>query len=95
MSTMMLICPIQMLKLLVGFELEVLIRYVLKEGSGITGNFPLEHIVPSIPVQFSDPVATVLALVPLLCAVFENDNNYLQQVSQFPDDEYPVKKLEY
>jgi hypothetical protein len=51
-------------------------KYVLKEGSGITGNFLLEHVVPSIRTRFSDSVSKVLAL-PLLWSVFENDDDYL------------------
>jgi hypothetical protein len=78
-------------------------KYVLKESSGITGNFLMENVVPSIRSRFSAPVASVLAL-PLLWADFENDNDYLprgmtdrireavRQVSQLPDNENPVKK---
>jgi hypothetical protein len=79
-------------------------KYVLKEFSGITGNFLMENVVPSIRSRFSTAVASVLAL-PLLWAVFENGDDYLpkgmtdrireavRQVSQLPDDENPVKKV--
>jgi hypothetical protein len=77
---------------------------VLKEGSGITGNFLLERVVPSIRTWFTASVATVLAL-PLLWTVFKTDDNYLlremmgriqaavRQVSQLADDKNPVKKV--
>jgi HEPN domain-containing protein len=49
-------------------------KYVLKNGSGITTNWLLEHVVPNIrqSEHFQDPVATVLAL-PLLWACFNMD----------------------
>jgi hypothetical protein len=34
-------------------------KYVLKEGSGITGNFLLEYVVPSIRTRLSASVAKV------------------------------------
>jgi hypothetical protein len=105
MSTMTLICPIQMLKLLAGrLWIGGTCKYVLKEGSGITGNFLLERVVPSIRTWFTASVATVLAL-PLLWTVFKTDDNYLlremmgriqaavRQVSQLADDKNPVKKV--
>jgi hypothetical protein len=79
-------------------------KCILKAGSGITANFLFENAVPGIRSRFSDSVARVLAL-PLRWAVFENGENYLpremtdricaavQQVSQLPDDENPVKKV--
>jgi hypothetical protein len=79
-------------------------KYVHKEGSGITGNFLMKNVVPSIRSRFSASVASVLLALPLRWAVFENDDDYLprgstyhtreavHKVSQHPDNENPVKK---
>jgi hypothetical protein len=53
-------------------------KYVVKDGSAVTGNFLLEHVVPNICTWFSVDVANALAK-PLLWMLFSWQKNYLPQ----------------
>jgi hypothetical protein len=79
-------------------------KYVIKEGSGVTDDFLLQHVVPNIRARFPADVATVLAK-PLLWMLFSSERNYLPQAMRdriqtaynnirvLPAGENPVKKL--
>jgi hypothetical protein len=50
-------------------------KYVVKEGAGVSNNFILQHVVPSICTRFSDEVALVLGKA-LLWLVISEENSY-------------------
>jgi hypothetical protein len=80
----------------IGFALQVHVNMFSTEAVGFLTIFFWKTLpVPSISSRrlLSASVVRVLVL-PLLWAVFENDNNYLpvRQVSQLSDYENPVKK---
>jgi hypothetical protein len=53
-------------------------KHVVKEGSGVTDNFLLQHVVPNIRTWFPADVAKVLAK-PLLWMIFSSERNCLPQ----------------
>jgi hypothetical protein len=53
-------------------------KHAVKEGSGVTDNFLLEHVVPIVPTWHSDGVAKVLGKA-LLWLIFTPDGNHLPQ----------------
>jgi hypothetical protein len=78
---------------------------VVKEGSGITDTFLLEHVVPNVRIRYPDDVAKVLGKA-LLWFIFSPDSsNYLPTalqdcietayngIGQLPPGENPVKKI--
>jgi hypothetical protein len=80
-------------------------KYVVKEGSGVTGTFLLEHVVPNMWTQYPDDVAKVLGKA-LIWFIFSPDSsNYLTTplqdcvattyngIGQLPPGENPVKKI--
>jgi hypothetical protein len=80
-------------------------KYVVKEGSGITDTFLLEHVVPNVWICYPDDVAKVLGKA-LLWFIFSPDSsNYLPTplqdcienayngIGQLPPGENPVKKI--
>jgi hypothetical protein len=79
-------------------------KYVIKEGSGVTDNFLLQHVVPNICTRLPADVAKVLAK-PLLWMLFSSQKTYLPQAMRdrvssaynnirlLPAAENPVKKI--
>jgi hypothetical protein len=51
-------------------------KYVIRDGSGVTDAFLLQHVVPNIQKRFSADVALVLAK-PLLWMIFPDGSTYL------------------
>ena len=79
-------------------------KYVIKDGSGVTDAFLLQHVVPNIQKRFSADVALVLAK-PLLWMIFPDGSTYLpetmrnrvraayENIRVLPVDENPVEKV--
>jgi hypothetical protein len=79
-------------------------KYVVKEGAGVSNNFILQHVVPSICTRFSDEVALVLGKA-LLWLVFSEENSYVpgevserihnaySVIRQLPENVNPIEKL--
>ena len=80
-------------------------KYVLKENSGVTENFLLQHVVPNIRAHFSANVAKVLAKPLLWMALSDDAGRFLPQelvdriktayinIRVLPENENPVKKV--
>jgi hypothetical protein len=79
-------------------------KYDIKDSSGVTDDFLLQHVVPNICARFSADVAKVLAKL-LLWMLFSSERNYLPQAMRdhvqsaynniciLPAGENPVKKI--
>jgi hypothetical protein len=62
----------------------------VKEGTGVSNNFILQHVVPLICTRFSDEVALVLGKA-LLWLVFSEENSYVPgEVSERIHNAYSV-----
>ena len=80
-------------------------KYALKEGTGITDNFLVQHVVPMIRTRFSQGVALVLGKALLWLLFSDAGRDYLppayckhvegvyNTISQLPPGESPVLKI--
>lgn len=79
-------------------------KYVVKEGAGVSNDFILQHVVPSIRTRFSDEIALVLGKA-LLWLVFSEENSYVPDearerirqaynvIRQLPENVNPIEKI--
>ena len=76
----------------------------MKEGTGVSNDFILQHVVPSICTRFSDEVALVLGKA-LLWLVFSEENSYVPDevrerichaynaICQLPENVNPIENI--